>query len=172
MNIPFYRESGVVNFFSLRHLFSTLLLTAVLCLTASGAVSDNATANLANVPILQSAKGKVVLLDFWASWCAPCRKSFPWMNAVQKKYAEQGLTVIAVNVDSEQQLAAEFLRATPAQFRVEYDPHGSLATQFNVAAMPTSFLLDRNGKVVSLHQGFREAQLVAREHEIEQLLKE
>jgi len=125
-----------------------------------------------NSSLLQSAKGKVVLLDFWASWCVPCRKSFPWMNALQQKYAAKGLAVIAVNMDADQQMAAAFLQAVPAQFRIEYDPKGELATQLNVAAMPTSFLLDRNGRVVAQHAGFREATLAAREQEIESWLNE
>ncbi len=135
-------------------------------------VTHAAVTDISSAPLIQSAKGKVVLLDFWASWCAPCRKSFPWMNALQKKYGAQGLTVIAVNMDSDKQLAAEFLQTTPAQFRIEYDPKGDLATRLEVSAMPTSFLLDRNGKIVRQHAGFREAQQAAREQEIEQLLKE
>lgn len=148
--------------------FKAWLLTA----TVGLGITQAAPVNIANLPALQDTRGKVVLLDFWASWCAPCRKSFPWMNALQKKYANRGLTVIAVNVDTEQQLAAAFLQATPAQFHIEYDPQGQMATQLNVAAMPTSFLLDRSGKIVKQHSGFREAQLASREQEIEQLLKE
>ena len=121
---------------------------------------------------MQSARGKVVLLDFWASWCAPCRKSFPWMNTLQKKYAAQGLTVIAVNLDMEKQLAAEFLQSHTSAVPHRVRPKGDLATKLNVSAMPTSFLLDRNGKIIKQHAGFREAQLAAREQEIEQLLKE
>lgn len=155
-----------------RRCFKALLLTTFLSVGAAQAAPVATARDLASVPVVQNAKGKVVLLDFWASWCVPCRKSFPWMNDLQKKYADQGLTVIAVNVDTEKQLAAEFLQATPVQFRIEYDPQGRLATQLNVAAMPTSFLLDRNGKIVNQHAGFREAQLVAREQEIQRLLKE
>lgn len=143
------------------------LLSAVVSLGPAQA----ATLDLATVPMVQSAKGKVVLLDFWASWCAPCRKSFPWMNALQKKYGDKGLVVIGVNLDSDRKLAAEFLQAVPAQFRIEYDPKGNLATGLDVSAMPTSFLLDRSGKIVKQHAGFREAQLAAREQEIEQILK-
>ncbi len=160
----------------IRRYFNTLLMAAALALgtaqAAPVATSMVASMNIASLPVVQNAKGTVVLLDFWASWCVPCRKSFPWMNALQQKYADRGLTVIAVNVDTEKQLATEFLQATPAQFHIEYDPQGSLATQLNVTAMPTSFLLDRNGKIIKQHAGFREAQLATREQEIERLLKE
>ncbi len=149
-----------------------ILATAALLAVLGSSTAYAAGMDISTAPLIQKARGKVVLLDFWASWCAPCRKSFPWMNALQKKYAAQGLTVIAVNLDQDKQLAAEFLQAVPAQFNIEYDPKGALATQLNVAAMPTSFLLDRNGRIVRQHAGFREAQRAVRELEIEQLLKE
>lgn len=152
---------------TIRFLTMAALAAALFLSITHAAVPD-----ISATPVIQNARGKVVLLDFWASWCTPCRKSFPWMNALQTKYGAQGLTIIAVNVDMEKQLAAEFLQAVPAQFRIEYDPKGALATQLNVAAMPTSFLLDRNGRIVRQHAGFREAQQAMREHEIEQLLKE
>lgn len=122
--------------------------------------------------LLRAAKGKVVLLDFWASWCTPCRKSFPWMNTLQKKFGPAGLVVIAINVDREHSLAEAFLKTTPADFQIDYDPNGELASAMNVGAMPTTFLLDRHGRIVQRHAGFREAQLPGREAEIERLLKE
>jgi thiol-disulfide isomerase/thioredoxin len=98
---------------------------------------------------------KVVWVDFWASWCAPCRRSFPWMNTMQRKYANEGLQIIAVNLDKERALADEFLRETPAEFRLHFDPSGGLAETFGVQAMPSSFVLDRDGNVVASHFGFR-----------------
>ena len=74
--------------------------------------------------ILAEHKGDVIYLDFWASWCVPCRKSFPWMNAIQKKYQSQRFTVISVNVDANDELAQKFLKKTPASFAVIYDPKG------------------------------------------------
>lgn len=144
------------------------LLTGILSMDAVVAAPVDVSA----ISFIQAARGKVVLLDFWASWCAPCRKSFPWMNAMQQKYGDKGFTVIAVNLDMDRHLAAEFLQAVPAQFHVEYDTGGKLATQFGVSAMPTSFVLDRNGRIVKQHAGFREEQMVSREAELVQLLKE
>src|SRR5665213_2325712 len=154
-----------------RALLQTAMLALILGSINVYAASESAP-DISAVPLIQRAKGKVVLLDFWASWCEPCRRSFPWMNSLQAKYGDQGLMVIAVNLDKENGLAAEFLKATPALFRVEYDPKGDLAAKFNVSAMPTSFLLNRAGHVVKQHAGFREAQEASRELEIEQLLKE
>ena len=99
-------------------------------------------------------KGKVVYLDFWASWCAPCRQSFPWMNQLQQAYGPKGFVVIAVNVDHERALADEFLRQTQPNFKIVYDANGEIATTYSFKDMPTSVLIDRDGKVRFVHQGF------------------
>jgi len=123
-------------------------------------------------PLLDSLQGKVVLVDFWASWCGPCLKSFPWMNDLHAQHADDGLVILAVNVAQDRALADAFMKKTPAQFRVEYDAKGTLAQSFGVQAMPTSFLIGRDGKVRARHAGFRDKQREGREQEIEQLLKE
>jgi cytochrome c biogenesis protein CcmG/thiol:disulfide interchange protein DsbE len=123
-------------------------------------------------PVLEAYAGKVVLLDFWASWCSPCLHSFPWMNELQQEHGREGLVVLAVNLDQDRQLAAAFLDKTPAQFRVEFDPAGTVARQFDVQAMPTSFLIDRGGKIRVRHAGFKDKHRAEREQQIAQLLKE
>jgi len=123
-------------------------------------------------PVLESLHGKVVLVDFWASWCAPCLRSFPWMNDLQQKLGDDGLVVVAVNVDQDRELADAFLKKVPVQFRIEYDQAGDLAKQFGVENMPTSFLIDRAGQVRARHSGFRDKQREEREQQIVQLLKE
>jgi thiol-disulfide isomerase/thioredoxin len=123
-------------------------------------------------PLLQALHGKVVLLDFWASWCSPCLHSFPWMNELQERHAKDGLVIVAVNVDQDRALADAFLEKVPAAFRVEYDARGAIAKQFEVQAMPTSFLIDRDGNIRVRHAGFREKQREAREQQIRQLLAE
>lgn len=119
---------------------------------------------------LDRFRGKVVLVDFWASWCVPCRHSFPWLNAMQAKYADRGLVVIGVNVDREQADAQRFLREVPAGFEMVYDPDGSLATQYEVPGMPSSYVFDSAGKLISRHIGFKDAARAEREAEIEKLL--
>ena len=106
-------------------------------------------------PALDPVDGKVVWVDFWASWCVPCRRSFPWMNEMLERYGDQGLQIIGVNVDKERALADEFLAATPARFDIRFDPAGALAERFGVEAMPSSFLLDAEGNVIAEHYGFR-----------------
>jgi len=107
---------------------------------------------------LGSLKGQVVYVDFWASWCGPCRASFPWMNDMQAKYAAKGLKVVAVNLDANPADAKKFLAETPAQFQVTYDSKGETPRLFGVKGMPTSYLFDRQGKLVSVHTGFNAGQ--------------
>lgn len=105
---------------------------------------------------LERLKGQVVYLDFWASWCAPCRKSFPWMNEMHRKYEKQGLKVIAVNLDQERAPIDKFLQKTPAEFTIAFDPGGNTAKKYNLMGMPTSFIIDRRGNIQKTHVGFRQ----------------
>ena len=107
---------------------------------------------------LSAYKGKIVYLDFWASWCGPCRLSFPWMNQVQQVYASKGVVVIAVNVDRDRAQADAFLEQMPHNFRIVYDPNGKIASKFNFKDMPTSVLIGRDGKQYFVHSGFFPAQ--------------
>lgn len=101
--------------------------------------------------------GRVIWVDFWASWCVPCRRSFPWLNEMQRKYEAAGLEIIGVNLDKERALADAFLTEVPAAFALRFDPAGALAKEFKVQSMPSSYLIDTNGKVLTAHYGFRTA---------------
>jgi len=104
---------------------------------------------------LSDYRGKVVVLDFWASWCVPCRRSFPWLNGMHDKYARDGLVIIGVNVDQEPASAAEFLQNFPAKFKISYDTNGVLAKEFDVQGMPSSFVIGRDGQTSARHLGFK-----------------
>ena len=108
-----------------------------------------------------SLNGKLVYVDFWASWCVPCKQSFPWMNEMQAKYAERGLHVLAINVDTKQSDAEKFLAQVPAQFQVAFDASGATPKQFAVKGMPSSYLIDGAGRTVYTHSGFRESDKTA-----------
>ncbi len=99
-------------------------------------------------------KGRVVYLDFWASWCTPCRQSFPWLNELQQTLGQKGLVVIGVNVDHDRGLADQFLQQTGAQFKILYDPKGQIAEKYDFKDMPTSILIGRDGKTHFVHSGF------------------
>ncbi|MBA6365235.1 TlpA family protein disulfide reductase, partial [Colwellia sp. BRX8-8] len=98
-------------------------------------------------------------------------KSFPWMNEIQAQYKQQGLTIISVNVDNNKALADEFLAEVPADFTVFYDPKGNVARKFKLKGMPSSYIIDRSGEVVSTHVGFSESKKEKYQQELEALLQ-
>jgi thiol-disulfide isomerase/thioredoxin len=121
----------------------------------------------------EKLRGQVVLVDFWASWCAPCKASFPAMEALQQKNGERGLVVLAINVDESDATMQKFLKKSPVSFAVVRDAKHKLVAAADVATMPTSFLVDRAGKVRFVHTGFRGAATQKEyEKEIDPLLKE
>ncbi|MFI4868014.1 MAG: TlpA disulfide reductase family protein [Steroidobacterales bacterium] len=121
---------------------------------------------------LASFHGHVVYLDFWASWCVPCRQSFPWMQELKNTYERQGLAVIAINLDHDRADADQFLQQFHPDFAVQFDPQGTFAEQFKVAGMPTSVIIDRHGVARFTHIGFRSADREASESELRALLAE
>lgn len=104
---------------------------------------------------LKHFQGKVVYLDFWASWCPPCLKSFPFMEEIKTRYEKQGLIVLAVSLDEKVDDAKAFLHETPASFLVGHNNNSDIADQYNVQAMPTTYLIGRNGKIHYVHRGFK-----------------
>ncbi len=119
---------------------------------------------------LDSLRGSVIYLDFWASWCGPCRASFAWMRSLEARYAARGLRVVAVNLDKQRDLADAFLVEHNAPFTVAFDPAGKTARAYRVAAMPTSFLIGRDGRILVRHAGFDAAHVAGLEQQIEEAL--
>jgi thiol-disulfide isomerase/thioredoxin len=103
---------------------------------------------------LEELRGKVVLVDFWASWCGPCRQSFPWMSEVAEHNAANGFVVVAINLDKSREPADAFLHQFTPSFIVAFDPAGKTAEAYDVATMPSSYLVGRDGRVVYRHAGF------------------
>lgn len=121
---------------------------------------------------LSEHKGKVVYLDFWASWCGPCRASFKWLNEAQERYGSQGLVIIAVNVDQDKEAARQFLKENPVNFKIGFDPEGGVAKSYQVRGMPSSCLIDRDGRLQSAHIGYRLKDKSALEEEVRKLVSE
>lgn len=119
---------------------------------------------------LESLKGKVVYLDFWASWCLPCKKSFPWMYDIKQSYADQGFEVLAINLDKDRKLANEFLEQMKVNFLIAFDESGKSAAEYKLKGMPSSYLIGRDGKVYASHIGFRERDKAQLEQAIKALL--
>lgn len=119
---------------------------------------------------LEKHQGKVVYLDFWASWCKPCQRSFPWMNSLLNKYPSEAFTILTINLDAESEAMHKFLSKVSADFDIYHDPSGQIAEQFKIEGMPTSYLIDASGKVVKKHIGFYTKHIGKYEREIEELL--
>jgi peroxiredoxin len=119
---------------------------------------------------LDKLKGKVVYLDFWASWCDPCRKSFLWMNDMTARFDNNDFAILAVNLDASKEDAKKFLEKVPANFTVAYDPDGKVATKYDLQAMPSSYLIDKQGNLILTHKGYREGDAADIEDKILKLL--
>ncbi len=119
---------------------------------------------------LAKLQGKVVYVDFWASWCGPCRQSFPWMNEMQAKYGARGLQIIGVNVDANSADARQFLTTTPARFSIGFDPQGATPRSYGIKGMPSSVLIGPDGKVLLEHSGFRDTDRAELESKIQNAL--
>ena len=104
---------------------------------------------------LKQFRGKVVYLDFWASWCGPCRQSLPLLNKLRGELRRSGFEVVAVNLDENTKNAKRFLRKFPVNYPVLLDPKGKVADRYELPGMPTSFLIDKRGKVRVVHIGFK-----------------
>ena len=165
----------------MRFLYCCLLVCLYLpsLVWANGvAVGDTAPAtqlpSLANksTASLDALKGKVVYVDFWASWCGPCRLSFPQLEKLRSELGAKGFEVFAINVDEFEKDALAFLREIPVSYQVVRDASGDTPRNWGILGMPTGFLIDRNGVVRKVHQGYRKNDGIALRLEIIELLGE
>ena len=121
---------------------------------------------------LQEQRGNVVMLNFWASWCGPCRKEMPLLETLQKKYQRIGFVLIGVNVDEDTEAAKRFLADVTTSFPMVLDNKGDISKLFNVDAMPTSIFIDRSGKIRDIHKGYKAGDEKAYEKIIKKLIRE
>ena len=136
---------------------AVLVLSAPALAGAAGAVAAQfslAARGGQNVSLAQY-KGQVVMLNFWASWCGPCRQEMPLLESIYKKYNKLGFTMLGVNVEPDSQAANEWLKATPVSFPILYDTESKVSKLYDVAGMPTSVIIDRAGKVRLIHRSYR-----------------
>lgn len=142
---------------------ATKLLIAVLTvlvvvpgLVWAGDVPDSIGTIQALLPDTASLHNKVVYVDFWASWCIPCRQSFPWMENIYERLQSEGLEVVAISVDKDHKSALKFLDDLRVNFPILFDSTGDLASRYNLEAMPSSFIYGRDGKLLHRIRGFTE----------------
>jgi len=104
---------------------------------------------------LAQYKGQVVMINFWASWCGPCRQEMPLLESIYKKYSKMGFTLIGVNVEPDSNAANEWLKATPVSFPILYDKDSKVSKLYDVEGMPSTVIIDRTGKLRKLHRGYK-----------------
>src|SRR5262249_24589852 len=103
---------------------------------------------------LSSLKGKVVLLDFWTSWCGPCRQAMPALETINREYTDRGLVILGIDAGEDRQTVENFLKTTPASYPVALSTESDILSAFKVTAYPTYVLIDANGKIVAYQTGF------------------
>jgi thiol-disulfide isomerase/thioredoxin len=125
-----------------------------------------------NIVTLQEMKGKVVFLDFWAPWCDQCKEEIPVLDALFRKYRDNGLVVIAVDIDSSEKLLMDFLQKAPVTFMVLMDGKGAMRRAYRFRTLPTAFIIGKDGVIRYVHMGFGAEFLQTFEKEIVELLKQ
>ena len=163
-----------------RILFAALLCTFLTVSAHAEKIKENDSFPEFKLSGLQDKKGvdlnslrkkhKVILVDFWASWCEPCKLSMPILNKLEKKYRSKGLVVIGINVDDSRESGIGFAKENPVDFRLVFDEGKKIIDKVGVATMPSSFLIDNKGKVRLVHKGFREGDDKTYENHINTLL--
>lgn len=158
--------------------FCAILALAPIRLFAAAEINSPAP-NCAVTPIdnvqgydLRQFRGKVLYVDFWASWCGPCAQSFPFLNELDRNLREQGLQIVGINLDENLEDAKAFLSNHPAGFAVATDASGQCPKDFGVQAMPSSYLIDRQGMIRHVRLGFRPGEAEQIRTLVEQLLAE
>ncbi len=167
----------ITKYFRSNRLGFTLGL--ILASTSALAIEVGATPPQCNLKQLSDGKalqlavpGKVVYVDFWASWCGPCAQSMPFLNEISTRYQSEGLEVIGVNLDENRQDALAFLEKHPVNITLAQNEDGQCPSLFGVQAMPSSYIIDRQGKVRHILLGFHSSESADVRQKVQQLLSE
>ena len=121
---------------------------------------------------LSELRGQVVLLNFWASWCGPCRQEMPLLEKLQQRYSALGFTVLGVNVEEDSSKAKTLLKDIPVSFPILFDTQNTVSEQYKVSAMPSTVMIDRNGNMRYLHKGYKPGDEAQYKKWVKQLIKE
>jgi len=155
--------------------------TILFAISTSYAASEKMSGKAANFTLkshsgknikLSELRGEVVMLNFWASWCGPCRKEMPLLEKIHKKYKRLGFTLLGVNVEENSKAAKNYLKDVKVSFPILFDTTNKTSKLYNVSAMPTTILIDRNGNKRFLHKGYKPGYENDYKKEIKKLLRE
>jgi len=149
-------SSGLLKNVACSIVFGTALLMTAAVNAGDTAAPDFTLPSKAGAPMqLSKYKGSVVMLNFWASWCGPCRTEMPLMDQIYKKYAAAGFILLGVNVDTDSTDAQKFLSQVPVGFPIAYDRENKVAKIYGVDTMPSTVFIDRKGRIRQLHRGYK-----------------
>lgn len=151
---------------------AALAVTSTVGASASMAPAFALPSRSGDTVALGQLKGKVVMLNFWASWCGPCRQEMPLLEQMHKRYSSLGFTLVGVNVDANSKDAEEWLSKTPVSFPVLFDRESKVSKMYDVSAMPSTVFIDRQGNVRYLHRGYKAGDEGEYLNQIRALLKE
>ena len=162
-----------------RKIFGSLLFAVAL--STAPALAGDATGPAAEFTLpsrtgeavsLSGLKGQVVLINFWATWCGPCRKEMPLLEQIHKKYTPLGFTLLGVNVEEDTTMMDAFLKDVPVTFPILLDPVNGVSKLYKVSAMPSTVIVDRKGNIRYLHQGYQPGDENRYQDMIRQLIRE
>lgn len=153
-------------------LAATLGLASLVSASSSVAPAFTLPSRAGDMVALDKLKGQVVMINFWASWCGPCRQEMPLLDQMYKRYSSLGFTLLGINVESDTKDAEQWLQKTPVSFPVLFDKENKVSEMYEVNAMPSSVFIDRQGKVRYLHRGYKAGDEGEYLNQIRALLKE
>lgn len=170
------------TFYHIRQRVPAMVMTLAavsICVGTADAAEKNSPAPDFTLPTqnnetvsLAAFKGKAVIVNFWASWCKPCRKEIPELNNIYEKYKAQGFNIVGINIDKEKSNAELFMERIPIQYTVAFDPDMTAINEYKARGMPSSFIIDKNGMVREIVYGFSEEKKALIESSITALLNE
>jgi thiol-disulfide isomerase/thioredoxin len=155
----------------LKLFFLMLLLVQSVAAREAAPLFSGVAVNTEQQVSLADYRGKVVFLDFWASWCAPCRASLPAYEQMRQEIGTEEFEIIAINVDEDTDDGLEFLAQHPVSYPVLADPKGEIGIPYGIRTLPRSFLLDRNGQIITSQKSFKTGDEIELKQEIMELLK-
>jgi peroxiredoxin len=166
------RSSNLNKWIRASMLAATLAVSSMVGASSALAPSFSLPSRSGDIVSLDKLRGKVVMLNFWASWCGPCRQEMPLLDQMHKRYSSLGFTMIGVNVESNTADAEKWLQQTPVSFPVLFDKENKVSKLYDVNAMPSTVFIDRKGNVRALHRGYKPGDESEYLNEIRALLKE
>jgi peroxiredoxin len=163
---------SIKHWFRAAAIASTAIVSTLVGASSSLAPSFSLPSRSGDMVALDQLKGQVVTLNFWASWCGPCRQEMPLLDRMHKRYSSLGFTLLGVNVEANTKDAERWLAQTPVSFPVLFDKDSKVSKLYDVNAMPSTVFIDRKGNVRYLHRGYKPGDESEYLNQIRALLKE